>query len=117
MVWGSERTKRRARRAAGAFGIYVAIMFAYACAEAVGIFSDGNFTLTWSLILLPFVGGIVALAALAAWDWFQERRSVLPRAGWYRDPNTGDLRWWDGNQWGESQHQEGVRWTPTDLGK
>lgn len=26
--------------------------------------------------------------------------AVPPPAGWYPDPRTGNLRWWDGTQWG-----------------
>jgi hypothetical protein len=35
----------------------------------------------------------------------------LPPSGWYRDPNTGNWRWWDGQQWtNEIRREAGAGW-------
>lgn len=61
----------------------------------------GTEKLTWVLIvaLLQLVGTIIWYAA--------KRRQVLaaagalppPPAGWYPDPGSGAMRWWDGYRW------------------
>jgi len=60
----------------------------------------------WVLIVV-LVGGIGTIV----W-YFAERAKVLaaahgipaPPPGWYPEPGTGALRWWDGVRWTEARH-------------
>ena len=66
----------------------------------------GTDKILWLLlvILLQVIGALV-------WQ-LAKRRDVLaaagrvppPPAGWYADPSTGGLRWWDGYRWTELRH-------------
>lgn len=62
---------------------------------------------TWVLVVV-LAGQIGA----AIW-FFTQRKKVLalsgvpappvatPAAGWYPEPGTGQIRWWDGQRWGD----------------
>src|SRR2546427_3468076 len=40
-----------------------------------------------------------------------EQSHELPPPGWYRDSNTGDWRWWDGQHWtNEIRRDSGPGW-------
>ena len=60
----------------------------------------------WLLVVI-FLGIIGALV----W-WFAKRSEVLaatgripaPPPGWYPEPGTGSVRWWDGVRWTEARH-------------
>ena len=61
---------------------------------------------TWVLIVV--IAGIIGAII---WQ-FAKRDAVLavqgqvppPPAGWYPDPGSGAMRWWDGNRWTEPQN-------------
>jgi hypothetical protein len=69
----------------------------------------GTEKLTWILVvvLAGAIGGLI-------W-YFAKRKAVLGVAGvapppapippgWYPEPGTRELRWWDGQQWTEHRH-------------
>jgi len=66
----------------------------------------GSEKVVW-LIVVIFLGIIGALV----W-WLAKRSEVLaatgripaPPPGWYPEPGTGSVRWWDGVRWTEARH-------------
>ncbi|HEY3142860.1 MAG TPA: DUF2510 domain-containing protein [Acidimicrobiales bacterium] len=68
--------------------------------------ASGNEKWVW-LLIVGLAGWIGALV----WR-FTVRNDVLnaagqipaPPPGWYPDPSTGGLRWWDGTQWTAHHH-------------
>ncbi len=66
----------------------------------------GSEKITWLLV-------VVLAGIIGALVWrFAKRDEVLaaagrlpgPTAGWYPEPGTGSLRWWDGVRWTEHRH-------------
>ena len=95
------------------FGLWVAalVYWIVALVEVVRLpdhqfQAAGSEKTVWVLIvvLTQIVGALI-------WR-FAKRREVLaaagripaPPAGWYPEPGTGALRWWDGSRWTDVRH-------------
>jgi hypothetical protein len=66
----------------------------------------GTDKVTWVVVV-----AVVQIIGALIWQ-FARRRQVLdaagrvppPPPGWYPEPGTGTLRWWDGFRWTEFRH-------------
>jgi hypothetical protein len=66
----------------------------------------GTDKVTWIVVV-----AVVKIIGALIWQ-FAKRGAVLdaagrvppPPPGWYPEPDTGGLRWWDGLQWTEFRH-------------
>ena len=57
--------------------------------------------LTWVLVvaLAGIIGALIWQFAKRAEVRAAEGARPLPPPGWYPEPATGAMRWWDGNSW------------------
>ena len=70
-------------------------------------FESARTSKTLWIVVIVLVGAVGALI----W-WLAKRRDVLAAAqrapsaappGWYPEPGTSQLRWWDGSQWTDAR--------------
>ena len=62
--------------------------------------------LTWILIvaLAGWIGALIWQLAKRADVLAMAGALPPPPAGWYPEPGSGNLRWWDGSRWTEHRH-------------
>lgn len=66
----------------------------------------GTEKMTWLLVvaLTGIIGALVWRFAKRAEVLAAAGRLPAPPPGWYAEPGTGTLRWWDGGRWTEHRH-------------
>jgi uncharacterized protein DUF2510 len=95
------------------FGLWIAAMVYWivALVEVVKIPEQqfravGGDKLVWVLIvvLAGIIGALIWRFAKRAEVLAAAGRIPAPPPGWYPEPGSGGLRWWDGTRWTDARH-------------